>query len=228
MKDIEQLYALWDEFLKEWPARRLRTMTLDEYTQAGSKDTFTYWLEWRLRDLGSIRGRGASKFGIFSRANDEPKESHGRLRYCDSHAWYSALGATAEEAFEKVRDYVIQIAELASQGDVDGIGALSFKDSEGRSLRIKEAEGEAFRWKVAFHYQDRKKPVIVDVFNPALLAAYTGRSASEGMTALQKAAIAKRPAGMGILEYGRQIGMTQQPCTNLIYYGPPGTGKPIS
>ena len=41
---------------------------------------------------------------------------------------------------------------------------------------------------------------------------------------------------MGILEYGRQIGMTQQqknggaapppaPCTNLIYYGPPGTGK---
>ena len=139
MKDIEQLYALWDEFLKEWPAQRLRTMTLDEYTQAGSKDTFTYWLEWRLRDLGSIRGIGASKFGIFSRANDEPKESHGRLRYCDSHAWYSALGATAEEAFEKVRDYVIQIAELASQGNVDGIGALGFKDSEGRSLRIKEA-----------------------------------------------------------------------------------------
>ena len=236
MKDIEQLYALWDEFLKEWPAQRLRTMTLDEYTKAGSKDTFTYWLEWRLRDLGSIRGIWASKFGIFSRANDEPKESHGRLRYCDSHAWYSALGATAEEAFEKVRDYVIQIAELASQGDVDGIGALSFKDSEGRSLRIKEAEGEAFRWKVAFHYQNRQKPVIVDVFKPALLAAYTGRSASEGMTALQKAAIAKRPAGMGILEYGRQIGMTQQqknggaapppaPCTNLIYYGPPGTGK---
>lgn len=86
MKDIEQLYALWDEFLKEWPAQRLRTMTLDEYIQAGSKDTFTYWLEWRLRDLGSIRGIGASKFGIFSRANDEPKKSHGRLRYCDSHA----------------------------------------------------------------------------------------------------------------------------------------------
>ena len=236
MKDIEQLYALWDEFLKEWPARRLRTMTLDEYTKAGSKDTFTYWLEWRLRDLGSIRGIWASKFGIFSRANDAPKGIHGRLRYCDSHAWYSALGATAEEAFEKVRDYVIQIAELASQGDVDGIGALSFKDSEGRSLRIKEAESEAFRWKVAFHYQNRQKPVIVDVFKPALLATYTGRSASEGMTALQKAAIAKRPAGMGILEYGRQIGMTHQqknggaapppaPCTNLIYYGPPGTGK---
>lgn len=74
MKDIEQLYTLWDEFLKEWPAQRLRTMTRDEYTQAGSKDTFTYWLEWRLRDLGSIRGRGASKFGIFSRANDDPKK----------------------------------------------------------------------------------------------------------------------------------------------------------
>ena len=52
MKDIEQLYTLWDEFLKEWPAQRLRTMTLDEYTQAGSKDTFTYWLEWWALWLG--------------------------------------------------------------------------------------------------------------------------------------------------------------------------------
>ena len=74
MKDIEQLYALWDEFLKEWPARRLRTMTLDEYIQAGSKDTFTYWLEWRLCDLGSIRGIGASKFGIFRAQTMSQKE----------------------------------------------------------------------------------------------------------------------------------------------------------
>ncbi len=43
MKDIEQLYALWDEFLKEWPARRLRTMTLDEYTQTGSNGGFAIW-----------------------------------------------------------------------------------------------------------------------------------------------------------------------------------------
>lgn len=31
-------------------------MTLDEYTQAGSKDSFSYWIESRLHELGSIWG----------------------------------------------------------------------------------------------------------------------------------------------------------------------------
>ena len=46
MNDFQQQYARWDEFLKVWPASRLATMTLDEYSKAGSKQTLTYWLEW--------------------------------------------------------------------------------------------------------------------------------------------------------------------------------------
>ena len=45
MSDFQRQYALWDEFLSVWPASRLATMTLDEYSQAGSKDSFTYWIE---------------------------------------------------------------------------------------------------------------------------------------------------------------------------------------
>jgi 5-methylcytosine-specific restriction protein B len=167
-------------------------MTLDEYTQAGSKDSFTYWIESRLDELGDIRGGSAFKFGVFSRKDTEDKKNDGKLSYSTTHGWYSSLGSTAEEAFEKVRGYVVQVAALAAQGDVDGIEA--FKDL-----------GEAFKWKIAFHYQNQLQPVIVDVFNPAALAAYTGGITSQGMAALQKAAIAILPAGTGILEYGWQV-----------------------
>ena len=192
MSDFQTQYALWDEFLAVWPASRLATMTLDEYTQAGSKDSFTYWIESRLDELGSIWGGSAFKFGVFSRKDTEVRESAENRSYSDTHGWYSALGATAEEAFEKVRGYVGQVAALAANGDLDGIEAFDHL-------------GEATKWKIAFHYQNRQQPVIVDVFKPAMLAAYTGGTTSQGMAALQKAALALRPQGVGILEFGRQV-----------------------
>lgn len=192
MSDFQKQYALWDDFLSVWPATRLATMTLDEYTQAGSKDSFTYWIESRLAELGSIWGGSAFKFGVFSRKDTEVRESAENRSYSDTHGWYSALGATAEEAFEKVRGYVGQIAALAANGDLDGIEAFDHL-------------GEATKWKIAFHYQNRQQPVIVDIFKRAPLAAYTGGTASQSMAALQKAALALRPQGVGILEFGRQV-----------------------
>lgn len=192
MSDFQTQYALWDEFLTVWPASRLATMTLDEYTQAGSKDSFTYWIESRLDELGSIWGGSSFKFGVFSRKDTEVRESAENRSYSDTHGWYSALGATAEEAFDKVRGYVGQIAALAANGDLDGIEAFDHL-------------GEATKWKIAFHYQNRQQPVIVDIFKRAPLAAFTGGTASQSMAALQQAALAQRPEGVGILEFGRQV-----------------------
>lgn len=192
MSEFPKQYALWDEFLAVWPASRLASMTLDEYTQAGSKDSFTYWIESRLDELGSIWGGSAFKFGVFSRKDTEARESAENRSYSDTHGWYSVLGATAEEAFEKVRGYVGQIAALAASGDLDGIEAFDHL-------------GEATKWKIAFHYQNRQQPVIVDIFKRAPLAAYTGGTASQSMAALQQAALAKRPEGVGILEFGQQV-----------------------
>lgn len=192
MSDFQKQYALWDEFLTVWPAPRLATMTLDEYTQAGSKDSFTYWIESRLDELGSIWGGSAFKFGVFSRKDTEVRESAENRSYSDTHGWYSALGATAVEAFEKVRGYVGQIAALAANGDLDGIEAFDHL-------------GEATKWKIAFHYQNRQQPVIVDIFKRAPLAAFTGGTASQSMAALQQVALAQRPEGVGILEFGRQL-----------------------
>jgi 5-methylcytosine-specific restriction protein B len=75
MSDFKKEYELWDEFLRVWPLARLATMTLDDYTQAGSKDSFTYWIESRLDELGSIWGGSSFKFGVFSRKDTDDKTS---------------------------------------------------------------------------------------------------------------------------------------------------------
>ena len=168
MSDFQKQYALRDEFLKSWSASRMKTMTLDEYSQAGSKGSFTYWIGSHLDEMGSIWGGSSFKFSVFSRKDTEDKKSDAKLSYSDTHGWYSSLGATAQEAFEKVRGYVTQVADLVARGDVGGIEAFDHL-------------GEAFEWKIAFHYQDRQAPVIVDIFKRASLAVYVGDTASQSM-----------------------------------------------
>ena len=54
--DFTEDYKRWDEFLAKWPLEKLEQMTLEEYTNAGSKESFTYWIEANLENLGSIWG----------------------------------------------------------------------------------------------------------------------------------------------------------------------------
>ena len=192
MNDFQKQYALWDDFLATWPAARLATMTLSEYSQAGSKDSFTYWIESRLDELGSIWGGSAFKFGVFSRKDIGDKKSDVKLSYSDTHGWYSSLGTTVESAFEKVRGFVVQVADWAGQGNLAAIETF-------------EHLGEAFKWKIAFHYQNRQMPVIVDIFKRAPLAVFVGGTAGQSMATLQEATLAKRPGNVGILEFGRQV-----------------------
>ncbi len=46
-----------DAFLQKWPAERIASMTLSEYTDAGNKETLAWWLEFgQGRYLGSNAG----------------------------------------------------------------------------------------------------------------------------------------------------------------------------
>lgn len=90
--------GLWGEFLKLWPADRLKTMTLAEYTAAKKQDTFTYWIESKTETLGSIWGGSAFKFGVFSRDENAVVENEGGktprpgLSYNDDYGWYTKYG----------------------------------------------------------------------------------------------------------------------------------------
>ena len=192
MEQFEEQYNLWDEFLHAWPIERLRAMELDEYTSAGTKDSFTYWIESRLDQMGSIWGGSSFKFGVFSRGTSDNKSNDTKRLYSENYAWLASLGESAAEAFQNVRRQVVKVVELAKSGDIEEIEKF-------------EHLGHAFKWKIAFHYQDRNRPVLLAIFKPEALAAYVGKSASLGTAKLNREVLARRLDGMGVLEFGYQV-----------------------
>lgn len=100
---------------------RLRTMTLREYTAAGDKDCFVYWLEFRLADCGSIAGGSAFKFAIFSRKATTDNVGDTSLAYDANYGWYRRFGDTPEVAFEAIREHVVAVAEAARDGRLEDI-----------------------------------------------------------------------------------------------------------
>lgn len=153
-------FAIWDEFLKEWPLERVRKMTLQEYTEAGSQDTFTYWMEARLADMGSIWGGSAFKFGVYSRRDTKHIPSDSMRSYDDHYGWYTSRGETPQAAFEQIRADIVAIIEAVQQGDLKKIDENQL--------------GEIYKWKIAFHYQSRETPVLISVFMKDALLVYLG------------------------------------------------------
>lgn len=238
--DWSQHLPVWDAFLNEWPIERLHRMTLQEYSTAGQDRTFIAWIESRLDKLGSIWGGSAFKFGIYSRKNKEPKESGGGATYTEDHAWYSKYGPTAEAAFGNVKAHVVQVAEAAARGDYPAIDDVDL--------------GEAYKWKIAFHYQDRTRPGVVAVFKRRRLKAWLeGRVAgiADETSGRHRQILSLEPPKdlqslMALSERVWQETATAEPVPdsepaggdgneepdlvteeplNLILHGPPGTGK---
>lgn len=148
--NTQHLYQLWDNFLTEWPLDRVREMTLAEYTNLNRDDAYIYWLEKRLEDLGSIWGGSAFKFGIYHRDNTTPKEPTMGKIWGETYAWAKKYGASEQEAFQNVRERIVQIIEAVQLGNLDLIDTIDF------SLGLK--------WKLAFLYQPRENPVIFPIF----------------------------------------------------------------
>ena len=185
-------YKIWDEFLELWPLEKLRAMTLAEYNQAGSQDAFCYWLESRLDNMGSIWGGSAFKFGIYSRKDQSDKQNGAGASYSENYAWYTKYGTNETEAFAKVRDIVASVAEAAAKGDLQTIESADL--------------GQATKWKIAFHYQNREKHCVIDVFMMRSLLAFLGLSDQKlSMMDLQAATLKERTEGEGILEFGSRV-----------------------
>ncbi|WP_288841845.1 McrB family protein [uncultured Deefgea sp.] len=192
MPEYTSLYALWDEFCSTWPIEKLKAMDLSVYSKSGDKDTFSYWIESRLDKLGSVWGGSAFKFGIFSRKDKSEKEDGGGSAYSDEYGWYSKYGSDEVTAFHLVKNTVISIVEAAQRGDLAAIEAIDF--------------GEAIKWKIAFHYQDRTNPCIVDIYKTAPLRSFLGNSDKKySMADLQRMVLEKKDSGEGILEFGSRV-----------------------
>jgi 5-methylcytosine-specific restriction protein B len=142
---------LWDKFLQRWPLEKLTQITLQKYTQAGDSDCFTFgWLEKTTENLGSIWGGSAFKFGVDSRKDQSDKKDGSGKSYSTEYGWYSKYGATPEEAFERVRTIIVEIANAARSGNLDEIEKADL--------------GSAIKWKIAFLYQNRLAPTVLPVY----------------------------------------------------------------
>ncbi|MDA8595221.1 AAA family ATPase [Flavobacteriaceae bacterium] len=133
------LHELKLQFLKEFPIEKLRSISLDEYSNL-NKDSFCYWLESKTNDLGSIWGGSSYKFGIFKRANLDEGNYNKSRKSDGEYAWYGKYGETSNNAFITVREKVHSIARAASINDLDQVEKIEFSPS--------------VKWKIAFLYSD--------------------------------------------------------------------------
>jgi 5-methylcytosine-specific restriction protein B len=226
--------ALWTSFLERWPLERLGEMTLEEYVQVKSRDTFTYWLETKTSTLGSIAGGSAFKFGVFSREGRGEGENLVGRSYTSEYAWYSKYGDTPENAFRNVRNIVVSVAEAARRGDLHAVEAADF--------------GSGIKWKIAFLYQDRRAITILPIFKKEHLNTWLQNNPPiDSMVELQRA-IAARRGNAPVFEFASSVWHTAnerlkeessstrsqmsppsmkpaRPPLNQILLGPPGTGK---
>lgn len=186
--------ALWQEFLQAWPLERLRTMSLSDYTAAGDKETFTYWMESRLDEYGSIWGGSAFKFGIYSRNDTTEKDGDTSLAYDAQYGWYRKFGDTPHAAFEVVRGHVVAVAEAARAGRLEEID--------------KSPLGAAYRWKIAFHYQSQQAPLVACIYLRKPLLHFLQMPLSDTTTpqnALYRALADQRKPEEGVVAFSERV-----------------------
>ena len=98
------LEALRSAFLERWPADKLASLTLEEYSNR-DQTSFTYWLEFKGRGLGSIKGGSSMKFLVYNRKDwsEHPQVDLANRRHL---RLVQHLGSTAHEAFDVEKELV--------------------------------------------------------------------------------------------------------------------------
>ena len=108
--------TLYNQFLQQFPIESLENMTLEEYSNLNRDNSFCYWLEAKTKELGSIWGGAAYKFGIF-KFDRTPKDDNSKYAHDENYSWSSRLGSTSEEAFNNVRNAIVKIAHHARNAE---------------------------------------------------------------------------------------------------------------
>lgn len=224
---------IWNEFLKNWPIDKVKSMTLEQYTKSGDNSTFTYWVEVGTRNIAEIRGSTALKFGIYNRKNTTKKFIANGI-ICDSqYAWYGKYGSSKDEAFQNIKNNILKIIAAVKAQDINLLSQIDISPM--------------VKWKIAFLYQDRDNPIIMPIFSLSWLKSITKNNSITYPLAYSqlKVQMGKQPLfdyANSLVEKYKQaipeknqndkpesdnelnISIIKQPL-NQILFGPAGTGK---
>ncbi|ELO3991340.1 McrB family protein [Campylobacter jejuni] len=158
-KKLQEMHDGFLNFQEVWTLEKVKNMTLEEYTNIKkdnpNRDDFTFWIESKLDNLGSIWGGSAFKFGIYRRNDESQKESSNGRLYSQNYAWIAKYGNNENEAFNNIKEKIIQIIQVSQDNNLKAIEKIDF--------------GDAIKWKIAFHYQDVKNIKIVNIFSKNVL-----------------------------------------------------------
>lgn len=231
---------IFKEFQERWSLEKVKKMELKDYTGIGgtNRDDFAYWIESKLDKLGSIWGGSGFKFGIYKRNVNDVKENGQGLIYEKDYAWSAKYGNTKEEAFDKIKSYIIKIIELSQRNKLDEIDKIDL--------------GHSYKWKIAFHYQNIEDMKIVCIFSKNVLQKIAkGENLGDNLSTAQiyekllgdktytLETMIREKSKLLWQQYGEnsqeimENPMSNNPNTqtqnviplNQILYGPPGTGK---
>lgn len=199
MENIENVWnpniieskKLYESFLIEFPLERLKNLTIEEYTNLNKSDSFCYWVETKLRKLGSIQGSTSYKFGIYE-FNKKPREDSG-YSHDEKHAWLSKYGSDSKSAYETILSNLVKIAECAQVGDFEAVDSIDMSNM--------------FKWKIAFLYSDYK---LLNVFSEdgiRYLSKKFGMENTEKATFSQmyKYLLAQKKEEEDVFEYSAKI-----------------------
>lgn len=190
----KQLEALWQKFRTRWPLKDLHEMKLEQYNAQGNDDSFCYWIESRLEELGSILGGSAFKFGVYSRKDKTEKKGGAGRDYNDQYGWMTKYGDSPETAFDNVKKEIIKVAEAAAKGELQTVQEANL--------------GEVIRWKIAFLYQNPQDPKVVPMYKLSVLRALLDSpkiSAVDAQKRLRKMVEDKNLAGTSMFDYAKSL-----------------------
>lgn len=139
-----ELRNIRKRFLNVWPIDRIENLTIDEYC-IGDKENFgsnfCYWVERVTRDLGSIFGVPAFKFGIFKNPEKE-KYRYSAYKSDGKYSWKVEFGDTPKKAFRSIKQNLISVVKNTISGNFSNIDEIDLVN--------------IFKWKVAYLYSDEK------------------------------------------------------------------------
>lgn len=136
----DNVLKVWDEFLIEWPEKKVLNMTLEDYTDVKSNNPkyFTYCVEFYTKDIGEIRGATNDRWKIY-------KSTKGKYKIVKGYP------NNPKEAFDKVHSIIKDIIRYVKKEELEKIEQLELSD--------------LIKWKIAFLYQNKSKIIIPNMFS---------------------------------------------------------------